>query len=194
MVTTRIIRQRQKKGQQPLQLRRQPRQLTRHLQLQRHDYFCHQCLNHHQYEERPSKCFDCKGSSIFLERRNAAEMLTIEPVYVAPPLLVERTQPLVIVNNQIVNRNELEPRRGETKIELTPFVCTERTVPNEVDCAICLCPLIKGDQVDLTVTPDEVVAWPSCQHVFHFKCLTPWASKNDTCPKCRAPYTTETNE
>ena len=46
------------------------------------------------------------------------------------------------------------------------------------ECSICLEALQHGERI---------LELPSCKHVFHKRCLTPWMKQRGSCPSCRAP-------
>jgi hypothetical protein len=49
-----------------------------------------------------------------------------------------------------------------------------------MDCPICF----------IAITKDTGVVTTSCGHSYHFSCIAPWYSKENTCPCCRTAATT----
>uniref|UniRef100_A0A914GPH0 mitogen-activated protein kinase kinase n=1 Tax=Globodera rostochiensis TaxID=31243 RepID=A0A914GPH0_GLORO len=56
--------------------------------------------------------------------------------------------------------------------------CSSDGENNGRECNICL---------SKNINEDELQTLP-CRHVFHEKCITPWASDHNTCPTCRAVF------
>jgi hypothetical protein len=52
------------------------------------------------------------------------------------------------------------------------------TCTGEIDCTICLDPLLPPTQKPLLIK--------SCNHTFHHACLSRWLEEQNTCPICRA--------
>ena len=57
-------------------------------------------------------------------------------------------------------------RRGASVTDMQPS-----------ECSICLEALQHGERI---------LELPSCKHVFHKRCLTPWMKQRGSCPSCRA--------
>ncbi|KAL6959962.1 RING-type E3 ubiquitin transferase, partial [Sarracenia purpurea var. burkii] len=49
--------------------------------------------------------------------------------------------------------------------------------PEEIDCAVCLCPVSPGEKFRLL----------TCNHGFHAQCIEAWLRASSTCPLCRNP-------
>ena len=56
--------------------------------------------------------------------------------------------------------------------------CDDACLAQVTDCAVCLEPFGKGE---------EVRQLPQCAHVFHRPCVDRWLRMHSACPLCRTP-------
>ena len=147
--------------------------------------FCHGCYTLENYNTRPRLCKYCR-SQLLEDVTNRNLQRAPEPVYTPPPNVVERVEPLIILNNQIISREKLEQKTTKVNPSLEPFTCTTKSV-EEDDCSICLEKFLKADLIPITseIEPDQAVKWSKCGHTFHHKCIERWVMKNTSCPMCR---------
>lgn len=85
------------------------------------------------------------------------------------------------VIEELEERKELRKRREqkralEKKLPQSVNCGSQESEINCKDCAICLDEFETGEMCQVL---------PSCNHVFHYKCINHWFMENLTCPICR---------
>lgn len=56
---------------------------------------------------------------------------------------------------------------------------------NNVECCICLEPLVSPDDPSWNQCVGKIVKVNNCNHSFHAECIRSWYAESNTCPMCR---------
>ncbi|KXN74195.1 hypothetical protein CONCODRAFT_2726 [Conidiobolus coronatus NRRL 28638] len=84
------------------------------------------------------------------------------------------------------DQKKMPPSASENARENLPIVNVTDIPADCKSCPICLDDFEASQELPIRQMP--------CQHVFHEACLFPWLKSTNSCPQCRFPLMTESNE
>ena len=95
----------------------------------------------------------------------------------------------MLLNDSLVNPQpyllyQAQPTINLQEEKFNPGKHRQSFLEEEV-CSVCL----EGFEAEQIVT-----YWPKCEHLFHKECLSYWIKKNPTCPNCKQPYNSNTQQ